>query len=91
MTSWRELRPFPSDVRAKDCVAGDVTSGPSKTGYEPGPDWVANSDHNDRDFRRRLLGREGRMAANVVSVPIAVPVAIRPRLLKPEELDMSED
>ena len=59
MTSFRELQTFASYVWAKDGVSRDIASGSGETGYEPGSHRITNSDHDDGDRRRRLLGREG--------------------------------
>src|SRR5262249_61016020 len=55
-----ELQPFSSDLRAKDGVPSDITSGPGEVRYQPGPHWIANSHHDDGDRCCCLLAREGR-------------------------------
>src|SRR5262245_7486174 len=54
-----ELQAFARYLRAKDGIAGDIASGPGEARHQPGPYRISNSDHDDGDRLRRLLGRAG--------------------------------
>ena len=55
-----ELQSLGTEIRAEDGIAGDVFPGLSQARDQPGPDRIADADHDDRDGGGRLLGRAGR-------------------------------
>jgi hypothetical protein len=52
------LQPLGTDVRAKDAVAGDISSRSGEAWHEPGAHGIANRDHDDGNRGGGLLGRE---------------------------------
>src|SRR5439155_22040722 len=50
------LQPLGTDVRAKDGVAGDISSRSGEARHESGFDWIAANDEHDGNRRRRGLG-----------------------------------
>src|SRR5262249_2720775 len=54
------LQPLGTDVRAKDGVAGDISSRSGEAWHEPGAYGIADRDHDDGNRGSGLLGREAR-------------------------------
>src|SRR5262249_15001856 len=52
------LQPLGTDVRAKDGVAGDISSRSGEAWHKAGAHGIADRDHDDRNRDGGLLGRE---------------------------------
>src|SRR5436190_21127018 len=54
------LQPLGTDVRAKDGIAGDISSRSGEAWHEPGAHGIADRDHDDGNRGGGLLGRQAR-------------------------------
>jgi hypothetical protein len=59
----QDLKPFGAEVGTQHSVAGDVSARPGEACHEARTHWIADTDHDNGDRRRRFLGRIRRRRA----------------------------